>query len=119
MKTNHNLFIILAIAVLIASVLACGTPQSHYIMYKVSGTAYSGSVTYENAQGGTEQQDISIPWTTYLTVTDGAFLYLSVQNNHETGSVTCEIWVDGSEWKSSTSSGGYVIADCSGIAGSN
>ena len=114
---KRNLSILLAISLLVASVLACGTPQSYSVEYKVSGSANSASITYSNAQGGTEQQKINLPWSKSFTVTSGSFLYISAQNEGDSGSVTCQILVNGSVYKTSTSSGAYVIADCSGSAG--
>jgi hypothetical protein len=92
-------------------------PTTYRVTYKVTGTASRASLTYENEQGGTEQTEIRIPWQESMTVKRGAFLYLSAQNEGESGSVTCEIWVDNVKWKESTSSGAYVIASCSGSAG--
>jgi|SRR3990172_6512500 len=92
-------------------------PTTYRVIYKVTGTASRASLTYENAQGGTEQTVVSIPWQESMIVDSGDFLYLSAQNEGESGSVTCEIWVDGVKWKESTSRGAYVIASCSGSAG--
>lgn len=52
-----------------------------------------------------------------MTVNRGAFLYISAQNQGESGSVTYEIWVDGAKWRDSTSRRAYVISTCSGRAG--
>jgi len=90
---------------------------TYRVTYKVTGTASRAFLTYENEQGGTEQTEVSIPWQQSMTVKRGAFLYLSAQNEGKTGSVTCEIWIDEVKWKESTSSGAYVIASCSGLAG--
>lgn len=95
------------------------TPTTYKVVYKVTGTATRASLTYNNQQGGTEQKEVNIPWEGRLTVKKGAFLYISAQNDGSTGSVTCEIWVNDVKWKESTSSGAYVIATCSGSAGSN
>lgn len=91
-------------------------PTTHTVTYKVTGTATSASLTSENSGGGTEQiSDAYIPWeTTYYTMQTGDFVYISAQNNGEYGSVTSEIYVDGALFKTSTSSGAYVIATTSG-----
>lgn len=94
-------------------------PSTYRVVYKISGTASRAFLTYQNEQGGTEQTEISIPWKGTLTVKEGEFLYISAQNQGDSGSVTCEIWVNDTKWKESTSSGAYVIASCSGSAGSN
>jgi len=67
----------------------------------------------ENSQGNTEQadnllnnQDISVG-----RVPIGEFLYISVQNEGESGSVECTILVDGRAISTATSTGAYVIDD--------
>lgn len=91
-------------------------PATHRVTYRVSGTASMAGLTYENAQGGTEQHDVALPWSTSLTVDQGAFLYLSVQNQGSFGDVQCEILVDDVAYKQSTTSADYGIASCSGNA---
>lgn len=91
------------------------TVTNHYASYRISGTAGLADITYENETGGTEQRTVGIPWTSASwKVQDGDFLYISAQNQGETGSVICEILIDGVSIKKSTSSGAYVIATCSG-----
>ena len=48
-----------------------------------------------------------------FTSHDGRFLYVSAQNQNNSGSVTTKIYVDGKQKKESTSSGAYVIATSS------
>jgi hypothetical protein len=102
----------LIIAVLILT--ACGTPPTFSITYRVTGTTGSADLTYQNAQGGTEQANVKPPWESKFTATSGATLYLSAQNQWDAGSITCEILVDGAVVQTSTSNGGYKIASCSG-----
>ena len=92
-------------------------PTKYLVTYRVTGTASWVSLTYANEQGGTEQTEVRIPWQHTMTVERGVFLYLAAQNGGESGSVTSEIWVDNAKWKTSTSSGAYVIASCNGLAG--
>jgi hypothetical protein len=93
------------------------TASTYSVTYKVTGTASRVSLTYENAQGGTEQTSARIPWDKSFTTGRGNFLYISAQNKGEIGSVTCQIWVDGVKWRESTSYGAYAITTCSGRAG--
>jgi hypothetical protein len=44
----------------------------------------------------------------------GDFVYLSIQNGTDSGSVTCIVEVDGIQILTNTSQGAYSIADCSG-----
>lgn len=91
-------------------------PVFHIVTYRVTGSADSVSVTYENYDGGTSQRSkVYLPWERQLfSMKTGDFVYISAQNNGEYGSVTTEIYVDGELFKTSTSIGAYVIATSSG-----
>ncbi len=85
------------------------------VVYKITGTADSVSVTLSNASGGTEQYgNVYLPKEYRYYSFDSWFLYISAQNNGETGTVIVSIYVDGILYKTSTSSGAYVIANASG-----
>lgn len=85
------------------------------IEYKISGTATSVDVTLNNSNGGTEQYDnVSVPHTYSYKNFNDDFVYISAQNQGESGSVTVKIYHRGALFKSSTSSGAYVIATASG-----
>jgi hypothetical protein len=93
-------------------------PTTYRVTYKVKGSASRASLTYENAEGGAEQADITVPWEKSFTFKRGDFVYISAQSNDDWDrTITCEIWVDGKKWKSSTSSGRFVIATCDGSVG--
>jgi hypothetical protein len=89
------------------------------VTYRVSGSAGSVALTYRNAMGGTEQSRVRVPWEQTFDAQGGTFLYLSVQNAGVDGSVTCEIALDGEVRTRSTSTGAYVIAECSNAAERN
>lgn len=74
------------------------------------------SLTYANRYGDTEQVKARAPWQkTFTDVEEGTSLYVSVQNTTEfIRTVKCEIFVDGSKVRESSSKGAYVIATCSG-----
>jgi hypothetical protein len=85
------------------------------VTYEVTGSASSVDVTYENEDGGTSQQSgVSVPWSYSFTGHNGDFVYISAQNNGSSGSVTVTIYKNDSVFKTSTSSGAYVIADAYG-----
>jgi hypothetical protein len=87
--------------------------NSHTVTYKVTGSASSVDVTYNNAQGGTQQiSGASVPWSQTFTADSGAFLYLA-QNKSDSGTVETEIDVDGKPLKQSQYSGAYTIANVS------
>ncbi len=125
-------FIIIGIFLLVLSLVGCSVeisaPLSTFpeVVYKVSGTAITVNVTLNNASGGTEQYgDVQlvfegadgyewVPVTySYSSFTDN-FLYISAQNQGEVGSVRVDIYVNGQLFKTSRSSGAYVIATASG-----
>lgn len=91
--------------------------SSYRVTYEVTGTSTRASLTYENDQGGTEQGDYQLPYRKNYTMKYDDFVYISVQNLKDYGSVTCRIYIDGEKWRESTSSGAYVIATCSGLVG--
>jgi hypothetical protein len=87
------------------------------VQYQISGSVMGATITYQNATGDTEQQDISLPWT-YPTfrASSGQFVYISAQiAGNDPGTITCKILVNGSVYKTSTSNGQYVIVTCSGM----
>lgn len=69
----------------------------------------------ENAEGGTSQySDVAVPWSTSFSSNKGNFVYISAQNQGQSGTVTVSIISNGTTFKTSTSSGAYVIATASG-----
>lgn len=89
----------------------------HYydVKYEVTGSAITVSTTIENEDGGTSQfADVAVPWTYQFEGRQGDFVYVSAQNQGDTGSVTVTIYYDGDVFKTSTSSGAYVIATAYG-----
>jgi hypothetical protein len=89
--------------------------KTYTITYKITGTANKASVTYNNKTGDTEQKDITIiPWKYEFTTTEESpFLYISAQNDGETGTIKCEILADGVSLSKAESSGAYKISTCS------
>ena len=84
------------------------------VEYEITGTASTVSVTLNNATGGTEQYtDVSVPHTYTFEKYTHWFLYVSAQNEADSGSVTVTIYLDGEVVATSTSSGAYVIASAS------
>jgi hypothetical protein len=104
-------------------------PTTYTVIYEANGEgSTSGSITLE-APAGTQQNEVDLPLKSQAGDTGlsfpmqtGAFVYLSVQNQNDSGSVTCRITiksVTGSLEVSrviseNISTGGYVIATCQG-----
>jgi hypothetical protein len=112
---------IIAVIAVIVGVAVCvstpGTPSTTApsVIYKIEGTANTVDVTLNNPTGGTEQySNVAVPVQySYDSFSDN-FVYISAQNNGETGTVTVSIYVNNNLFKTSTSSGAYVIATASG-----
>lgn len=123
---NNNLLIGIGAAIVILICCMCvaiglngldtTTPSlltsGYQVKYVLTGTARSAMVTYDNETGGMEQRDVNLPWTKEMIVELGAPLSIVAQNNG-TGSITCEIWVNGEKRKTSTSTAQYGVVTCS------
>lgn len=84
------------------------------VAYSITGSASSVDVTLQNDTNGTSQfGDVVNPNYTYW-MRPGSFVYISAQNQGESGDVTCTISSQGRVIAKSTSSGAYAIATCSG-----
>lgn len=85
------------------------------VEYEVTGSTDVVSITIANKSGGTSQYSgVTLPWSTSFKADPGDFVYVSAQNQRDTGSVTAAIYIDGDKYKRSTSTGAYVIATASG-----
>jgi len=85
------------------------TSSKPEIEYLVTGTAKTVSVTLQNADDGISQfSNVSLPYR--YKMKKSGYIYLSAQNDGESGTVKVEILKNGSMIKQSSSSGAYVIA---------
>lgn len=93
------------------------------IKYHVEGSARTVSITMQSRSGNMEQvSSVALPMKSSAgteglslgEVACGEFLYISAQNNGETGTVTCRITSNGVTIEEASSSGAFVIASCSG-----
>lgn len=99
-------------------VLEPNLPSTVEVVLEIHGV---GDITYNNASGNTEQRHSvgrSGAWTTVdeYSVDRGEFLYVSIQNAFDRGTVQCRIIVDNETVEEARSDGAYVIATCSGSA---
>lgn len=123
---SNKLRIILAITMIVLATLACDdsndnsttSNETYTVTYWVKGTADSASLTYNNQSGNTEQKsEVDVPWHLKFEAERGQFLYISAQNNGESGTIKTQIIVDGDVIAESESEGAYVIASCDASAG--
>lgn len=89
----------------------------YLVRYEITGTAKTVDVTLNNSNGGTSQySNVTLPKSYKYSTFNDDFLYISAQNNDKLGSVTVSIYYKDKLFKTSTSSGAYVIATASGSA---
>jgi hypothetical protein len=112
MKNIHVWFAITFAGLMLA---ACQKTE-HRVRYEVSGTAATVRLTYRNATGGDEQQtDVQLPWNMEFTAETLEWLHVRVTNTTTSGTVSCQILIDGEVFKQAESSGALTFASCSGL----
>jgi hypothetical protein len=107
---------LIALSLLLVAITGCTkeSMQSDY-KYEVSGTAGDYSITCEGAPSGTVQySNVGSGWAYTWKQTGTRWLYMSAQNNTDSGTVTVKIIRDGQVVAQQTSSGAYVIATVDG-----
>jgi hypothetical protein len=107
---------LIALSLLWVAISGCTkeSMQSDY-KYEVSGTAGDYSITCEGAPSGTVQySNVGSGWAYTWKQTGTRWLYMSAQNNTDSGTVTVKIIRDGKVVAQQTSSGAYVIATVDG-----
>jgi tetratricopeptide (TPR) repeat protein len=95
---------------LVFLVSACGGGSSE-LTYKVMGTASQAKVTFNNADNETETETVALPWETTVDIGGNFDFDVSVENGSESGSVTCEIWINGNRVNGTS---GVRVVECSG-----
>ncbi len=91
-------------------------PATYVVVYQISGSAQSASLTFQDELGEAQQVEAGPPWIRTMRVEQGAFLLLSAESDGS-GSVTCEIYVNGELWKADSSEGKEEVVSCVGILG--
>ena len=79
-------------------------PGVHRVEYAISGAAGVVGLTYRNASGGTEQNDVGLPASMSFYAASGQFVYLSAQNKTASGDVRRSL-------EGSPSMGGFRAGD--------
>lgn len=104
-----------------SSTLPTLTSTTHEVVYLVTGSTTQADLTYQVGSKQSQQSGVDVPVTSTSGSTglrfiagSGDFLYLSAQNTQDSGTIGCEILVDGQSVASNESSGGYTITTCSG-----
>jgi len=90
-------------------------PAVRDVVYRIGGTSSVVlDVTINNASGNTEQLEARSGFERTFEMSAGEFVYISVQNADNGGSIRCQILIDGDVAEEATSAGEFAIATCSG-----
>lgn len=85
------------------------------VVYTVTGTTKTASLTYRNESGGTEQRTVDLPWELSYMAESGHFTYVAAQvRDNGSRNIVCKITHDGVTKEEAESDGEFVIAECSG-----
>lgn len=87
--------------------------DEYCVVYSVTGTTDQVSLTY-TFNGAIAQESAGLPWSKEQVLSRETFLYLSAQNQRNTGSVAVSIKVNGSLFRSDQTFKEYGIATASG-----
>ena len=98
------------------------TRRSSQVEYRLMGRATGASITLEEPRGSQQLPRVAVPLRDPATGQErlrfwfhqGDLVSLAAQNDRGTGSLTCQILVDGRVIAQSTTADAYGIAACSG-----
>lgn len=107
-------FAALILIFIVSSIFRPHQVEGHSASYVVSGSASTAQLTYMKESGGTEQNEVNLPWKHEMKVGTGRFLYISAQNKSDYGTVKVELYVDDGLVQSASSDAKYGIASASG-----
>ena len=86
------------------------------VIYSISGTFAGASVTMQAPTGTVQSEYHGAGTVGTYSFDSGDFVYLSAQNQGDSGSITCTITEGDTVISTNTSTGAYVIASCNGRA---
>lgn len=87
----------------------------HTVVYTVTGPS-SALITYSTPSGQEQDNGADLPWKKKFKAKGGEFLSVSAQNSGS-GTITCEITVDGKVVKRARSKGSYAVVSCDSMLG--
>jgi hypothetical protein len=93
-------------------------PPAPAVEYRITGTARRCSATYENSSGGTNQQEVNVPFSyTWPSAHANDFMYMSCQidTGGDGGSITIQLLRNGITIQSAMANGFPNIATVSGL----
>lgn len=94
--------------------------EKHEVVYKVTGSATAPDIRYSRTGHGESSEAVQarLPWQSAPLRTKGSSQVLSVHaspQSDETGTLRCEIWVDGKLVDSDEPAATYLSASCTNL----
>jgi hypothetical protein len=87
------------------------------VEYRITGTAQRCSATYQNSSGGTNQDEVNVPFSySWSGAKSGDFLYMwcQIDTSSDTGVMTIGLYKNGTLVQSATATSFPNIATVSG-----
>jgi hypothetical protein len=95
---------------------AAGARGEHRVTYRVDGSASMAVVTYRLKDGSsTRPEDISLPWKKTVEFTESRVVILTASNPIQTGTIRCQLLLDGKVWKQEEDKSGAGKVSCAGV----
>jgi len=106
-----------SIAVLAAAGLfRTGSEEGHLVTYRVGGTTSTAVITYTAADGvSTDTFESAVPWKKSIRYPKTTIVILTAGNPTQTGSIECQLLLDGKVWKSNSTKMPGDKVSCAGI----
>jgi hypothetical protein len=118
---TQGLSLAIAIAIVMVVFNALGVfslprGDDHDVTYTVVGNTAAAVVTYTQSDGAaTMPLDVTLPWKKTVRFDQATSVYLTVGNPSQIGSITCELKLDGEEWKKESAASPDDKISCAGI----
>jgi len=113
------LVLLLAGAFLLIKTLSAsgaGAGGEHRVTYRVDGSASMAVVTYRLKDGAsTRPEDVSLPWKKTVEFTESRVVILTASNPIQTGTIRCQLLLDGKLWKQEEAKSGAGKVSCAGV----
>ena len=93
-----------------------GAEGAHRVTYRVDGSASMAVVTYRLKDGAsTRPEDVSLPWKKTVEFTESRVVILTASNPIQTGTIRCQLLLDGKVWKQDEANSEAGKVACAGV----
>jgi hypothetical protein len=90
--------------------------NDHEVTFRLGGTTSTAVVTYTQENGSTSDPfEASVPWQKVMKFPKASVVILTAGNPTQTGSIECQLLLDGNPWKKDTTHAPGDKVSCAGI----